>query len=125
MALAAFMIPKKKMDPKEILIIALTAAASFAVLDFFSPGIAQGARQGTGFGIGFGMLGGGAHGAGNMAPANMGQFQSGGASHDDEVMNGQEGEVVPPAGQMQDGSLTDEDMDETTPEGFEGFKGSI
>ena len=52
-ALAAFYIPQRKTDPREILMIALTAAAAFAVLDMFSPGVAAGARQGTGFGIGY------------------------------------------------------------------------
>jgi hypothetical protein len=52
-ALAAFYIPQRKTDPKEILMIALTAAAAFAVLDMFSPGVAAGARQGSGFGIGY------------------------------------------------------------------------
>ena len=52
-ALAAFYIPRRNVDPKEIAMIALTAAMAFAVLDMFSPGVAAGARQGTGFGIGY------------------------------------------------------------------------
>jgi len=52
-AIAAFYIPRRNVDPKEIAMIALTAAAAFAVLDMFSPGVAAGARQGTGFGIGY------------------------------------------------------------------------
>jgi hypothetical protein len=52
-ALAAFYIPQRKVSPSEIATIALTAAAAFAVLDMFSPGVAAGARQGTGFGIGY------------------------------------------------------------------------
>lgn len=55
-ALAAFYIPRKKMDPQEILMIAITASAIFAVLDMYSPTIAQGARHGAGFGIGMGMV---------------------------------------------------------------------
>ena len=52
-ALAAFYIPRRTVDPKEIAMIAITAAMAFAVLDMFSPGVAAGARQGTGFGIGY------------------------------------------------------------------------
>lgn len=51
-ALAAFYIPRKNLNLQEILLIALSAAATFALLDQFSPGVAAGARQGTGFGIG-------------------------------------------------------------------------
>jgi len=57
-AVAAFYIPKRKSDPKEILIIALTAAASFMLLDYFAPKVAIGARQGSGFGIGANLVGG-------------------------------------------------------------------
>ncbi len=56
-AVAAYLIPKKSVDPKEIALIALTAAAIFAVLDQFAPAVAIGARQGAGFGIGFSQVG--------------------------------------------------------------------
>ncbi len=36
----------------EILIIAITAAATFAILDMYTPQISDAARLGTGFGIG-------------------------------------------------------------------------
>ncbi len=36
----------------EILIIAITAAATFAILDMYTPQISNAARLGTGFGIG-------------------------------------------------------------------------
>ena len=52
-AVAAYFIPRKTVDLKEIAIIALTAAATFAILDQFAPGVAMGARQGSGFGIGY------------------------------------------------------------------------
>lgn len=52
-ALAAYAIPQKRVDPQEIAVIALVAAAVFAVLDQFAPAVASGARQGAGFGIGF------------------------------------------------------------------------
>lgn len=61
-AVAAYLIPRKKVDPKEIVLIALTAAAVFAVLDQFAPQVAIGARQGTGFGIGLQQVGFGGYG---------------------------------------------------------------
>ena len=51
-ALAAYFIPRRKMDLQEIAMIAVTAAAVFAILDLYAPSIAAGARQGAGFGIG-------------------------------------------------------------------------
>jgi hypothetical protein len=56
-AVAAYLIPRKTVDPMEIGIIALTAAAVFAILDQFAPLVASGARQGAGFGIGFHQIG--------------------------------------------------------------------
>jgi hypothetical protein len=55
-AVAAFLIPDKNRQPKmeEVVMLGLTAAAVFAVLDMFAPSnvIASSARQGAGFGIG-------------------------------------------------------------------------
>lgn len=56
-AVATFLIPSKKIEYTDIIMIALTAAATFAVLDQFSPMVAVGARQGTGFGIGYQQIG--------------------------------------------------------------------
>ena len=56
-AVAAFFIPQKKNEVSEIVLIALTAAAIFAVLDHFTPEVAGGARQGAGFGIGLNQVG--------------------------------------------------------------------
>ena len=56
-ALAAFFIPRKKMDLDEVFIIALTAAATFALLDMYAPSIGLTARQGAGFGIGANLVG--------------------------------------------------------------------
>ncbi len=56
-AVAAFYIPKKKMNVEEIVMIAITAAATFAVLDMYAPSIGNAARQGTGFGIGANFVG--------------------------------------------------------------------
>lgn len=57
-AAAAFYLTQKKTDIQEVLMIALVAAATFAVLDQFAPAVASGARQGAGFGIGTNMVGG-------------------------------------------------------------------
>jgi hypothetical protein len=52
-AVAAYYIPRRTANPREIAMIALTAAAVFAVLDTFAPAVSGGARQGAGFGIGY------------------------------------------------------------------------
>ena len=57
-AIVAFSIPKKTLNVEEITFIALSAAASFAILDVFAPSIGNAARQGAGFGIGAGIVGG-------------------------------------------------------------------
>ena len=51
-ALVSYVIPLRLLNIKEIAIIGITAAAIFAVLDFYAPAIAVGARHGTGFKIG-------------------------------------------------------------------------
>ena len=56
-AMAAFYIPKKTMKMNEIASIAMTAAMTFALLDFLAPDIAASARAGAGFGIGAGQVG--------------------------------------------------------------------
>jgi hypothetical protein len=61
-AVAAYYIPRKTSDLKEIAVIALTAAATFAILDNFAPLVSAGARHGSGFGIGYTMATGGAEG---------------------------------------------------------------
>ena len=56
-AVAAYFIPGRKLDPEEILIIALIAAATFAVLDLFAPSIGATVRSGAGWGIGMNLVG--------------------------------------------------------------------
>lgn len=51
-AIAAKYIPKQELKLNEILMIAITGAAVFAILDLFAPAVGQGARQGAGFIIG-------------------------------------------------------------------------
>lgn len=56
-AIVAFYIPKRKMVIEEIAMLAITAAASLAVLDLMAPSIGAYARFGTGFGIGSTIVG--------------------------------------------------------------------
>jgi hypothetical protein len=51
-ALAAFAIPKRSLNMEEIILIALTAAATFSILDTYVPSMGVTARSGAGFGIG-------------------------------------------------------------------------
>lgn len=56
-AIAAFAIPKRSLNMEEIVLIALTAAATFSILDTYIPSMGMSARTGTGFGIGANMIG--------------------------------------------------------------------
>ena len=61
-AVAAFYIPRRGKTGKSLLsieesvLIGLTAAATFALLDTFSPSVGNTVRQGAGFGIGAGLV---------------------------------------------------------------------
>ena len=56
-AIAAFAIPKHSMKLDEIALIALTAAATFSILDTYIPSMGIDARTGAGFGIGANLVG--------------------------------------------------------------------
>ena len=56
-AIAAYDIPKKGLNMDEVLLIALTAAATFSILDTYVPSMAVSARSGAGFGIGANLVG--------------------------------------------------------------------
>jgi ABC-type Co2+ transport system permease subunit len=56
-AIAAFAIPKRSLNLEEIGLLALTAAATFAILDTYIPTMGVSARQGTGLGIGLKLSG--------------------------------------------------------------------
>jgi ABC-type Co2+ transport system permease subunit len=56
-AIAAFAIPKRSLNLEEIALIALTAAATFAILDTYIPAMGVSARSGAGFGIGAKIIG--------------------------------------------------------------------
>jgi ABC-type Co2+ transport system permease subunit len=51
-AIAAYAIPKRSLNIEEIILIALTAAATFSILDTYIPSMGVSARSGAGFGIG-------------------------------------------------------------------------
>ena len=56
-AIAAYAIPKRSLNLEEIGCIALTAAATFSILDTYIPAIGASTRTGAGLGIGFGLTG--------------------------------------------------------------------
>ena len=51
-AIACYAIPKASLNLDEIGLIALTAAATFSILDTYVPTMGETARTGAGFGIG-------------------------------------------------------------------------
>ena len=55
-AIAAFAIPKRSLNLEEISLIALTAAATFAILDTYIPSMGVSARSGAGLGIGLNLV---------------------------------------------------------------------
>jgi hypothetical protein len=57
-ALVAFSIPKKQLNLEEVAMIGLTGAATFALLDVFSPSIGAATRSGVGMSVGAGLTGG-------------------------------------------------------------------
>lgn len=56
-ALAAYAIPKRSLNLDEVALIALTAAATFSILDTYVPSMGATAREGAGFGIGANLVG--------------------------------------------------------------------
>ncbi len=56
-AIAAFAIPKRSLNLEEIALLALTAAATFAILDTYIPSMGVNARQGAGLGMGLKLVG--------------------------------------------------------------------
>lgn len=56
-AIAAYAIPKKSLQMEEVLLIALSAAATFSILDTYVPSMAVSARSGAGFGVGANLVG--------------------------------------------------------------------
>jgi ABC-type Co2+ transport system permease subunit len=56
-AIAAFAIPKRSLNLDEVALIALTAAATFSILDTYVPSMGVSARSGAGFGMGANLVG--------------------------------------------------------------------
>ena len=56
-AIAAYAIPKRSMNLDEVMLIALTAAATFSILDTYVPSMGVSARSGAGFGMGANIVG--------------------------------------------------------------------
>ena len=56
-AIAAYLIPRRKVVLQEIAIIGLMASLTFVILDVFAEDVGKGARFGTGFGIGSNLVG--------------------------------------------------------------------
>lgn len=54
-AVAAYVIPKRRIDFNEILMISLVGASILSILDYFTPLVGHFSRQGSGFGIGRGL----------------------------------------------------------------------
>ena len=57
-AICAMLIPKKALGVEEIVIIALTDAATFSILDVFIPSMGSSARNGDGMTLGSTLVGG-------------------------------------------------------------------
>jgi ABC-type Co2+ transport system permease subunit len=51
-AIAAFAIPKRSLNIEEIISLALTSAATFAILDTYLPSVSVSTKQGLGLGLG-------------------------------------------------------------------------
>ena len=56
-AIVCYAVPQRSLNVDEISFIALTAAATFSILDTYLPSVAVSARAGAGFGIGAKMVG--------------------------------------------------------------------
>ena len=57
-AVAARYIPKENIEVQEIIMIAITAACVFAILDMYAPSVSGAARQGVGIAVGSSLVGG-------------------------------------------------------------------
>ena len=55
-AIAAYAIPKRSLNVEEIVLIALTAAATFSILDTYVPSMGVSARSGAGLGVGLNLV---------------------------------------------------------------------
>jgi hypothetical protein len=56
-AVVAYYLPRKRLSLQEVLVMGVTAAATFAILDQFAPAVGTYSRTGAGFGVGVGLVG--------------------------------------------------------------------
>ena len=56
-ALVAYLLPSKSLPSEEIILLALSAAAIFSILDLLAPSISSTVRGGVGYGLGFRLAG--------------------------------------------------------------------
>lgn len=54
--IVAAVLPSKQLAIQEIILLGLTAASIFAILDLVAPAIGTSARQGIGLGVGFNLV---------------------------------------------------------------------
>ena len=66
---AYYFVGRNKLDIRDIVMLGITAAFVFAILDVFSPTVSLGVRFGAGFGIGQGLFGPAMMGAPVLAPS--------------------------------------------------------
>jgi len=55
--LVAYLLPSKSLAREELVLLAVTAASIFALLDVMAPAISSTVRSGVGYGIGFQLAG--------------------------------------------------------------------
>lgn len=55
--IVASILPDKPLSVDKIVLLGLTAAAMFSILDLVAPAISTSARQGAGLGLGFNLVG--------------------------------------------------------------------
>jgi len=55
--IVASILPEKPLSLDKVVLLGLTAAAMFSILDLVAPSISTSVRQGTGLGLGFNLVG--------------------------------------------------------------------
>lgn len=55
--IVASILPEKPLSMDKVILLGLTAAAMFSILDLVAPSISTSARQGAGLGLGFNLVG--------------------------------------------------------------------
>ena len=114
---STYLVSKKKVSMNEILMISLSAAATFALLDMLAPDVSSGARQGTGFGLGAQQVG---FGMGESFQSKLPGEESG------EESGEEAGEESGEEAGEEAGEETGEESEEIEElEGFAGFNSKV